>query len=221
MNVTEGKKLLIFDADSTLFDSDFSIYNCWLIIAKFYNRELFKDFDHFIDISSKYHSNWQHYAVVELGFKESDFDQIMKIWLNEVQPMYQSHTKWYDNMVYILHELKNRGYIIAIATNNSKVLFDKLLKDEGFYELPIHDQISHKNVQKPEPNMIVDHMNNLGFSSYNTVVIGDSLVDLKAARSAEVISVWASYGSSLTELEYEGYYDYILKNPKCLLNIFN
>lgn len=213
------KKLLIFDADGTLFDSHYSIYKVWLLIGKAFNRKIFDDFRHFEYVYKKYHGKWEEYAILELGFSEKDFEKIVEIWLKEVESVYIEHTSWFDNMFYVLNELENRGYVIAIATNNSERLFTPFFYNKG-KQYPIHGQISHKSTQKPLPNMILDHMNNLGYLADNTVMIGDTLTDLSAARNANVISIWAKYGSLQDTSQLEGYYDYILESPKCLLNIF-
>jgi len=213
------KKLIIFDADGTLFDSHHSIYQVWLIIAERFNRILFKNEKHFEEIYQKYHGKWEEYSIKELGFSEKDFDKIIEIWLEEVENVYIKYTEWFEYMIYVLKELENRGYIIAIATNNSEKLFSKFFSTIG-KEYKIHDQISHKEVQKPEPNMIIDHMINFGISAEHTFMVGDTKMDLEAARNAGVTSIWAKYGSLQESSQLEGLYDNILESPKCLLEIF-
>lgn len=212
-------KLLIFDADGTLFNSHYALYKVWLIIAKEFERNLFDSFEHFEEVYKKHHGKWEAYAVEELGFQESDFEKIVEIWLREVNNVYKTDTCWFDDIINIINKLEKRGYTIAIATNNEKNLFYDFFSKEGM-NFPVHDRISHREVQKPNPDMILDHANNLGFSLENTVMIGDTLTDLAAARNAGVVSIWAEYGSLQEASQLEGFYDYILKTPKCLLEIF-
>jgi len=211
--------LLIFDADGTLFDSHHCIYRIWLIIGEKFGRpNLFGSEKCFEEIYRKHHGDWKSYAA-ELGFSEDDFGKIVEIWLENVVSVYAEFSEWFEDLPAILHELEERGHTIAIATNNAERLFIKPLSEIG-KSYPIHDQISHEEVQKPEPDMILDHMKNLGFCKKTTVMIGDTLTDLKAARNAGVISVWAKYGSLQEAFQLEGYYDYVLESPKCLLELF-
>lgn len=213
-------KLIIFDADGTLFDSHHCIYRVWLKIGEGFGRpNIFKNEQYFEEIYKKHHGKWEDYCTIELGFSENDFEKIVAIWLENVVSVYSKYSEWFEGMVDVLHELEKRGYTIAIATNNAKKLFVKPLSEIG-KEYPIHDQISHKDVQKPEPHMILDHMEKLDFSAQDTVMVGDTLVDLQAARRSEVMSIWAKYGSLQDEGQLRGLYDNILETPECLLNIF-
>ncbi len=212
-------KLLIFDADGTIFDSNYAIYKVWQIIANEYNRDIFSDFNHFKKIFMKHHGKWESYAIHEFGFEETDFEKIIGIWLNVVDKIYEEYTKWLDGMIEVLPILEKRKYTIAIATNNDKEIFEGLFRKQNMsYE--IHDQLSHKGKLKPSPDMIFDHMHKLGFSQENTVMIGDTITDLSAARNAGVVSIWAKYGSLQQPSQLEGYYDYVLESPYCLLEIF-
>ncbi len=213
------KKLIIFDADGTLFDSHHSIYQVWLIIALRFGKIFFRDESHFEEIYKKHHGKWEEYSVYEFGLTENDFDKIVEIWLKEVDEVYKKYTEWFDDMIYVLNELENRGYIIAIATNNSEKIFSNFFSDIG-KKYQIHDQISHKEVQKPEPDMIIDHMTNFCVSAESTFMVGDTKMDLEAARNAGVTSIWAKYGSLQDASQLEGFYDYILESPKYLLEIF-
>ena len=97
-------KLLIFDADGTLFDSHYALYKVWLIIANYYERELFCNMEHFEKIYKKHHGKWEAYAVEEFDFQESDFEKIVEIWLKEVNEVYKNHAEWFDDMIDILYE---------------------------------------------------------------------------------------------------------------------
>lgn len=212
--------LLIFDADGTLFDSHNCIYRIWVIIGeKFGRSNLFDNEKHFEEVYRKHHGDWKSYAVAELGFCEDDFEKIIEIWLENVVSVYAEYSEWFEGVPSILHELEERGHVIAIATNNSERLFIKPLSKIG-KSYPIHDHISHEKVQKPEPDMIVDHMKNLGFCQESTAMIGDTLTDLKSARNAGVMSIWAKYGSLQEISQLEGFYDHILESPNYLLELF-
>ena len=214
------RKLLIFDADGTLFDSHYTLYKVWDIIAIEFKKDLFTDYDHFKSIFKKYNGDWKGYAVNEFKFNDEDLIKVDHTFSEIMESLYKEFTKWYENMVFILNELTKRGHTLAIATNNYKFIFDSFFEKEGL-SYPTYDHISHKGFKKPEPNMILDHANNLGFSLENTVMIGDSLMDLEAARNAKVLSVWAKYGSLENPIILTGLHDYILETPDDLLELFN
>lgn len=211
------KGLIIFDADGTLFDTHICIYNIWIKIADKLGKELFTSIGHFEEIFSKYHGDWKKYSKYELKLNNEDYKVVWDVWNKYIYSIYDEHCKWYDYIEDNISTLETRGYEIAIATNNEYRLFKKLLINKKF---SIHDRIAYENFQKPKPNMIIDHMNNLNFSPKNTYMIGDCLTDLKAARNAGVISIWAKYGSLENKNQLKDFYDYILISPNSLLEIF-
>ena len=212
-------KLIIFDNDGTLFDTHNCIYRAWLKIGEgFGYPDLFKNEEGFEEIYKKHHGDWCKYSVEELGFETSDFDRIVEIWLSEIGAIYKEHATWFDGMKEVLLELEEKGYTIAIATNNTKNLFIHLF-DEINRSYPVHDRISHEKAQKPEPNMIIDHMVNLGFSPDKTYMVGDTKTDLLAAKAAGVTSILAGYGALNKDEEILGLSNHSLEHPRCLLKI--
>ena len=213
------KKLLIFDVDLTLIDSNIPRCETWKFIAKHFNKDLNLDLSYYISLNKKYHGKWQEFAIKDFGFKESDLAEIEKVFFDNVEKCYIEHASWYDDMIYVINELQLRSYSIAIASNNTKDAFERFFIEERM-NFPINDQISHNHAQKPQPDMINDHINNLNFSKENTYIIGDSLTDLKAGRNAGIKTVWAKYGS-IEDEPNSYFYDHILESPKCLLDLFS
>lgn len=116
--------------------------------------------------------------------------------------------------------LTKRGYTLAVATNQSGIargyyteemlarIHDKMcrtVKAAGGVLSVVrycpHDNEAGCLCRKPQPGLLLDIMQTLAISSENTLMIGDSLRDLEAARRAGCrrALVKTGYGASTLE----------------------
>ncbi|MBM3251922.1 MAG: HAD family hydrolase [Candidatus Omnitrophica bacterium] len=112
-----------------------------------------------------------------------------------------------------LKYLKEKGYELAVASNRpsefSKILIKHLKIDKFFDYVLCADQVKNG---KPDPEIINKLMKIFSVSSKQTVYIGDMIVDIQAAKAAQVKSIAVLTGSS-TRKEIENQKpDYIFKD---------
>ena len=99
--------------------------------------------------------------------------------------------------------LKRAGFVVAVCTNQSAIgrglMDERMLTDvhrhmrdvlsargvalDGIYHCP-HSPDDACACRKPKPDMLLRAMRDLGSAPAETVVVGDSLRDLKAAHAA-------------------------------------
>jgi phosphoglycolate phosphatase len=120
----------------------------------------------------------------------------------------------------VLHTLQGDNWKLAIASNKfddgTKRLVSKLLPD-------IHFTAVYGNREgfplKPDATLLELIMKECGAVHESTTMVGDSGIDIKAAKNAKIRSIGCSWGfRSRSELEEYGA-DFIVDNPLELLQI--
>lgn len=110
-------------------------------------------------------------------------------------------TRLYDGINQVLSTFSNRRR--AVATNKAQVYTDPILKGLGVFDcFDVVLAADNGYRLKPDPHMIVEILRRLNVASGDAVMIGDSLLDLDAARAAGVAVCAVGYGfGDSTELK--------------------
>lgn len=94
-----------------------------------------------------------------------------------------------------LVELQQRGIAMAVVTNKyeglSRQLLDALDLSRYFGAVVGGDTLP---VRKPDPGPLLEACRQLGSDPARTVMIGDSITDVRAARNADMPVICVSYG---------------------------
>ena len=98
----------------------------------------------------------------------------------------------------LLHELKRRGYRLAIVSNGSVGSIPNVLRAYGLYDLFDVCAISQGlGVDKPDPRIFCHVLNHLGIprsQAGRTVMVGNDLAaDVAGANGLGMISVWLNW----------------------------
>ncbi|WP_062267961.1 phosphoglycolate phosphatase [Endozoicomonas arenosclerae] len=105
------------------------------------------------------------------------------------------HSALYSGVFSFLSQIHKAGIKQAVVTNKSEIFTELLLKHMGidhFFELSIGgDSLNEK---KPHPMPLHHTMEHFGCNTQNSIMIGDSSNDVKAARAAGVKVVGLPYG---------------------------
>jgi phosphoglycolate phosphatase len=94
-----------------------------------------------------------------------------------------------------LRELNEAGHRVAIATGKSRRGLDRVLEKTGLGPLFHATRCGEESATKPQPDMLLDLMRDLGATPTQTLMIGDTTHDLQMAINAGVESVAVSYGA--------------------------
>ncbi len=132
------------------------------------------------------------------------------------------NTEMYPGMGELLKDL-SEICCLTLLTNKSKIFGVPTLETLGIGKY-FQGVFFHESFTEPKPsaqpvNSIIDQF---GFSKGQTLVIGDTIKDLQAAKNALVSSCYVTYGygdSQLTEIEKIGY-DYKATNVEEIADIF-
>lgn len=178
-------KVLIFDMDGTIIDSDQIIINSWIEMI-----HCFKESDYKIDIERlrSYSGPPVEYAINDL-FPEKDYDFILKEYRKRTKKYY-ADLKLFDNAFEIINKLYLDGYKLAIVTSKNKEMCLKSLKKFNLDKL-FSFIITCESVKNPKPNpegmlKVLDYFK---INCNEAISIGDSEYDYLAARGANIPSI--------------------------------
>jgi len=112
-------------------------------------------------------------------------------------------TRLYPEVTETLDILKEKGYILAVASNKSEshcreIL--RLLKADHYFSAILGAESASE--RKPSPAPILYLMQQFGVTNSETVMVGDSINDIKAGKSAGVLTIGCEFGyGTSAELE--------------------
>lgn len=176
--------MVVYDCDGVIFNSEKANFE--------YYKYLFKKFNlPEININDKKSMNILHtYSndkVIEHFTKtKKEMNEIIAFSRTADYSQFYKFMQMEEGFAETCKRLKKRGIKIGVATNRSHT-FEGIVKYFKLYEL-IDDYVTVLDVEfpKPEPDMLLFLTEKNGFSTKDIVFIGDSILDYRAAESAEI-----------------------------------
>lgn len=108
---------------------------------------------------------------------------------------YAVYTKPYNHIEEVLNRLKADGIKIAVASNKAENFVVKIVT-ELFPNITfdsIKGQTDTRD-KKPCPDIIFQTMEELGVSKRDTILVGDSNVDIQTSKNADIPSIGCLWG---------------------------
>lgn len=210
-------KAIIFDLDGTLLDSTEDIKNG-------INKVLIDN--KFAPINNQDLEGLLGYGsfnlVKDILGNQANEDVINKVF-DEYMEYYPKnsniHTKPYEDIMTLVKLLKANGFLLAIASNKMQSAVSKL-NDEIFgnlFDMVIGDR---EGVPvKPDPTMLNIVAEELELNKDEILFIGDTEVDLKTARDANIKSVAVTWGFRTKAQVLEHNPTYLIESPLELLDL--
>jgi phosphoglycolate phosphatase len=95
----------------------------------------------------------------------------------------------------MLHELKERHHLLAVATGKNRRGLDDALAHSQLKDLFDGTRTADETASKPDPLMLNELMREFGAAPERTLMVGDTTHDLLLARNAGAPSVAVSFGA--------------------------
>lgn len=198
-------KLAVWDVDGTLVDSRISIHRAAVEAA------------HAIGIEPPSYEQVRQIVGVSLfealQMMRPDLDpQTIAAYTHEFQNAFLAfhadpdfREVLYDGAHEALVRLKDAGWLIGMATGNSRRGVTRLTEKHGWSSLFDISFCADDGPSKPHPHMLQCNMDAVGMPADRTVMIGDTAHDIRMARAAHVQAIGVSWGfHTAEELEAAG-----------------
>ncbi|MCP4704595.1 MAG: HAD-IA family hydrolase [candidate division Zixibacteria bacterium] len=208
------RKNLIFDLDGTLIDSSEGV-----VISTNYALQSMGETIRTPDEIKKFIG----FPLEEMfnSFSNKSYHKFWKYFQEKAEEAVAGSTVPIEQAGEVLKELYNRGYRIGIGTTKIRIHIRKILAKLN-WDKYIIGYIGADDVTnvKPAPDAFIKTMELLDADSSNSVVIGDTINDIIAAKSAGIptIAVKSIFGGD-GELK-ESDPDRLIDNLEELLDIF-
>jgi len=123
------------------------------------------------------------------------FDSAYPIFLDLYKDNTSKRSNLYSGVKEGLEYLKNNGYILGCVTNKAEAFTLPILKDLGIFDY-FQTVVSGDTLEKkkPDPLPLLYSAEKLGVSPSQSMMLGDSMSDVKAARAAGFSITCMSYG---------------------------
>lgn len=215
------KKLLIFDLDGTLADTMPSILHAVNLTMKHfgYPEKTYDDVRRAIGNGA--YKLIERVIPAEIAADKNAVLEALEYYERMYDETYIEADRCYDGMSQTLCELKRRGYTIAVLSNKQDEYVKPIVEritEKGTVSLAIGQRDGYP--RKPDPTVPYIIVGELGYTTENSVFIGDSDVDVITAKNAGMMSVGCAWGYRERELLMENGADIIIDTPEELLNIF-
>ncbi len=184
-------KLLIFDWDGTLMDSVMRIVACVQASAE--------------DLSLPVPAESAARDTIGLGldeamarlFPESDAKE-----KSRVVERYRHHylfankipTPLFDGAYEVVERLQSEGYLLAVATGKGRTGLNRVLDQSKLGQLFHTTRSVDEARSKPDPDMLLQILDELGVDADKALMIGDTEYDMNMANNAGVKALGVSYG---------------------------
>mgnify|MGYP000027956887 CR=1 FL=1 len=188
-------RLLIFDLDGTLIDSRRDIAES----VNYAFKKLHIPQKKYCEIYRFIGNGGEQLIrdVIDKKYEEL-VPEVLKIYQEHYKNHVVVHTKLYPGIKKILKYYKNK--IKVVITNKYSYLTKEILKRLEIYEY--FDKIvgwEDTTIHKPSPEPILDVLLQYGIPKEETIVIGDGVQDIKAAKGANVDCCGVLYGFTKKE----------------------
>lgn len=210
------KKLIIFDADGTIWDSEKDVFLAFNHTLKNNgNKEITKE-------------EFQKLAGLDLEemFKRvltKDEETLANEYVKKYREYYidEGHyadeTTLFENVKETLEKLKGQKFSMVIASGKPKRILDKMVEyfHLNEFELVLGTGESHFK-PKPDPEILNYIMHHLNVSKEEAVMIGDTKADVMAGKNAGIDTIAVTYGYEKIDILRNVKPTYMIDNFKTL-----
>lgn len=201
------KKLVIFDMDGLLLDSERVTDLCWQVTFKDKNIEFDKE---------------DRQQLIGMGFDDARalfnerFNDPEAFWnLRKYrETVFMKHLEEYgidvkEGVAELLMMLKQKNIKIAVASSTLQERGEFLLKRTKIHDLfDYHIYGDMVKQTKPNPDIFLNVVNHFGVKVEETLVLEDSFYGVKAANNANIDVIWVR---DLVDIDQKGEVQYMNK----------
>lgn len=210
-------KAVVFDMDGTLLDTlkDLANSTNFALKACGFPKRTADEIKSFVGNGVK--------KLIELSVPEGTSKEEKEKCLIIFEKHYLAHsqvdTKPYDGIIDLLTELKKRGIKTGVVSNKYHEALISVC--DRFFGSLIDYAVGEKEgvPKKPAPDAVFECLKQLNSTKQDTIYVGDSDVDIKTAKNAELFFVGVSWGFRDEKFLRDNKADTIINVPTALLSL--
>lgn len=191
VDIMPAYKLIIFDWDGTLMDSQARIVACLQSAAA--EMQLHP----LAETTLK--------NVIGLGLKEAIFQlypHLQDGQLSDFADRYRYHflsandtpSGLFPNVRPMLEQLNEKGFMLAIATGKARRGLTPVLQETGLTKLFHGSRCADETRSKPHPQMLEELLDEFAVMAEDAIMVGDTEYDMLMAKSLGMDALAVSYG---------------------------
>nr|WP_272871367.1 HAD family hydrolase [Agrobacterium tumefaciens] len=198
--------LAIFDLDGTLVDTAADLIaslNHTIAVAGL-APVTYEDITHLVGQGARVTIK-RAFALRETELPEAELEPLYERLITHYRAEMPGESRPYPGIINTLDALSEAGITLAVCTNKTEILALPLLEKLGltryFAAITCGDTFSFR---KPDARHILGTIEKAGGDSRRSIMVGDSVNDILAARNAAVPSIGVTFGYSdvpMAELE--------------------
>lgn len=196
--MTETRPLLVLDLDGTLADTHRDLVPVLnRVTAKVGLAPIaMEDVGHVVGHGAK--------AMIERAFAfhrrpvdKGTLERLFADFLQDYSANIALNTVLFDGVTQSLNRFEGEGWLLAVCTNKQQDLAQKLIRELGqsarFSAVSGGDTFAFK---KPDPRHLTETVASAGGDRQRTVMVGDSVTDIRTAQAAQIPVVAVDFGYS-------------------------
>ena len=196
-------KVLLFDLDGTLCDTDEMLIQSFFALYKKYRPTKIRTREELI-----YFSGPPIKKTLMDEFPDVPFEEIYKAWQEVSREQYVPYVKAFNHEIETLKKLREAGYLLGVVTNKGAPLTKYSLEvahiDDLFDVVISADDV---NAPKPSPAGIFKALERLGIEDKSEVLyIGDNDIDYDTATNAGVDAMLVTWGPREIKRKFDAKY---------------
>ncbi len=185
-------EVLIFDWDGTLSDSVARIVHCLQLAAA--------------EVGLAVPSEAEGREIIGLGLGEAlaqlfpgarrgQLDALKASYSRHYLVLDQSPAPFFAGVMETLHQLRDQGYRLAVATGKSRRGLDRVLDGHGLGRFFDATRCADETLSKPHPLMLQELLAHFAVDPHRACMVGDTEFDMAMAVSAGVPRIGVAYGA--------------------------
>lgn len=213
-------KCAIFDLDGTLVNTCVDLARATEYVLIQYNRDAKwtqEDYIKFVGNGAK--------KLLERAFEntldEKELDEAYSLFTKKYNEILLDNATLYDGIKEQTDIIKEKGVKIAVVTNKPHECAVKMV--ETLFGKNYFDMItgaSENTPKKPDPFTTLQTLKNLGCKASESIFFGDSDVDIKTAKNADIEAVGCSWGFRSFETLMAQSPSVIIDKPEYISKLF-
>lgn len=215
-------KLVLFDADGTLVDSQAIIHDSMVMAFESFDEEAptLEQSRSIVGLSLEL-------AICTLLDREKDartasITARYKEAYLELVHLPQYETKLFPGIRNLVETLgSHEETLVGMVTGKSRAGIDRLLDGQNMRPIFVTSRCADDCPSKPHPAMVLECCEETGMDPNNTVVIGDTSFDMEMAKSAGASAIGVSWGYHPVEMLQQSGADVIAGHADDILGHLN